>query len=762
MSLDVNNLNLSPLAEEILNNAHNIASILRHEFIMPEHFMIATANICCTYEYDEDLEISTKLENIANEICVLLQNNVPQLENDITPTLSRLMKNIFDESRNLIQNEENIPTPVAAIVITILNSSDCLCNYILSKHINDQEIGSILTYLIKLDNDKAFGLNIDNNEDTIPEPSDTIPLTSMKSQNTNWAQYVTSLDSLKDNLSKNIIGRKSEMNRLAQILCRHNKNNAIIVGESGVGKSALVRGFIVNINKYPKRIAQLSTYELNTTAILANAQFHGDLENHISNIMNGIKNNGGGIIIVDDIHTLAGGKGDSNSSRDITGALMKYLDEESLRFIGITTFEDITRHLDSHTRFLRRFNRIDIEEPSQQETIDILNGVKSNIEQYHDISFSDDVTERAVKLSKRFLSNKALPDSAIDILDEAGAYRELNPINGNTTQIIDKDLIDTIVAQLGNVKNKIIDDNDTSQLRNLSENMRKSIFGQDQAIKQVVDAVLTARAGLTDNHKPQSCLLFVGPTGVGKTEVARVLSEQLGVTLHKFDMSEYSEQYSVSKLIGSSPGYIGYEEGGRLTEAVRKNPHCVLLLDEIEKAHEKIFDTLLQVMDYASLTDSRGRKVDFSHTIIILTSNSGARYAKMAGVGFGSKVTTGDAMLSEVKKTFKPEFINRLSGIVVFNDMSKEMATLILDKKIAELNTRLSERNVSISLTPEAHNWLLNNGFSEKYGAREIERVITHYLKPLLVSEILFGKLAKNGSATVIVKDNYLSLNINC
>ena len=476
--------------------------------------------------------------------------------------------------------------------------------------------------------------------------------------------------------------------------------------------------------------------------------------------MNGIKQLGGGIIVIDDIHTLAGSKGDANGSRDLTGMLLPYLDDESLRFIGITTFEDATRHLDGHNRFLRRFRRIDIDEPTQQEAIEILNGVKRRYEKFHDIRIAPGVTERAVKLSKRFLSGRALPDSAIDIIDEAGAYRELNPLKGYKKQVIHNELIDSIVAQLGNVETKIIDDNDTTPLRNLGDNMRNSIFGQDEAIKQVVEAVLTARAGLTDDHKPQASLLFVGPTGVGKTEVARVLAEDLGVTLHKFDMSEYSESYSVSKLIGSSPGYVGYEEGGRLTEAVRKNPHCVLLLDEIEKAHEKVYDSLLQVMDYASLTDSRGRKVDFSHAIIIMTSNSGAQYAKLAGIGFGSTVTTGDAMLSEVKKTFKPEFINRLSGIVVFNDMSRDMATLILNKKIAELNERLNERNVEISLTPEAHNWLLEHGFSAKYGAREIERVITHNLKPLLVNEILFGKLSKKGIAEISVVDEKLALTI--
>ncbi len=746
MTEEINNLNISPFAKEILNEAHQLAKILQHEFIMPEHFLIALSNLCTLH--DENHFVSQKLRIIASETNELLNEHIPLSNGYSEPSLSSLMKNVLTEAEVIFDRNDNIPVPVAAIMIALIRSSHCICNSIIAKYISDHDIGDILTFLMTLDN------NVINEYDEI-EGSNNM---SQQYSNNSWAQYVTDLEYLRNDESKAIIGREKEMNQLAQVLCRCEKNNALIVGESGVGKSALVRGFVVKLNEYPKRIGTIPTYELSIPTILANAQYQGDVEQRMSAVMNGIKEMGGGIIIIDDIHSLAGSKGDTNGSRDLTGLLMPYLDDESLRFIGITTFEDITRHLDSHTRFLRRFRRIDIDEPSQQEAIEILNGVKTQYEKYHDIKFANGATEHAVRLSKRFLSNKALPDSAIDVIDEAGAYRELNPISESSVQTINNDLIETIVAQLGNVKSKIIDENDTSILKTLGDDLRKSIYGQDDAINNVVNAVLTARAGLNDDHKPQASLLFVGPTGVGKTEVARVLAEQLGITLHKFDMSEYSERYSVSKLIGSSPGYVGYEEGGRLTEAVRKTPHCVLLLDEIEKAHEKIFDTLLQVMDYASLTDSRGRKVDFSHTIIIMTSNSGAQYAKMAGVGFGSKVSTGDAMLTEVKKTFKPEFINRLTGIVVFNDMNREMATLILDKKIAELNARLSERNISITLSPEAHEWLLNKGFSEKYGAREIERVISHNLKPLLVSEILFGQLTQNNTIVITVKDNNLIL----
>lgn len=749
MSSGINNINLSPFAKEIFNDAIQIATIMHHEFLMPEHFIMATANLC-NYA-DENNRFGNKFEKISDDINKILTEHVPQVEEEIEPIISALMKKVMNNARKIIQQEGDVPIPATAIVIATLNTSECICNNILAQHITDKEIADVLSFIMSIDGKSLRGYDLADNDDYISS--------STKPSN-DWMKYITDLNPLRGDASKAIVGRKKEMSRLAQILCRCDKNNALIVGEPGVGKSAIVKGFVVRLDSFPPKIAQLPAYELSVTTILANAQYQGDIEQRIASTMNGIKQLGGGIIVIDDIHTLAGSKGDANGSRDLTGMLLPYLDDESLRFIGITTFEDATRHLDGHNRFLRRFRRIDIDEPTQQEAIEILNGVKRLYEKFHDIRIAPGVTERAVKLSKRFLSEKALPDSAIDIIDEAGAYRELNPLKGYKKQVIHNDLIDNIVAQLGNVETKIIDDNDTAPLRNLGDNMRNSIFGQDEAIKQVVEAVLTARAGLTDDHKPQASLLFVGPTGVGKTEVARVLAEELGVTLHKFDMSEYSESYSVSKLIGSSPGYVGYEEGGRLTEAVRKNPHCVLLLDEIEKAHEKVYDSLLQVMDYASLTDSRGRKVDFSHAIIIMTSNSGAQYAKLAGIGFGSTITTGDAMLSEVKKTFKPEFINRLSGIVVFNDMSRNMATLILNKKIAELNKRLNERNVEISLTPEAHNWLLEHGFSAKYGAREIERVITHNLKPILVNEILFGKLSKKGVAEVGVDSNKLALSI--
>lgn len=737
----------SPFAISLLDSALDIAKSLNHEFVMPEHFILAIT------EHDE---ISSHINYlgfdsiaISLDIRNYLTNYVDSNPVYTDPIASYKLKAALKDAHDIVNNN-NAPIPSVAIVLALLESNDTHAIEAFKKYTADKT-HRILEFMISLDNktlNEQLGRDFDN-DDTSAWNAATQP---------EWEKHVTNLTEKYGNDKHPIIGRENELQRIAQILSRCDRNNALIVGEPGVGKTALVRGFISSLDKMGKRFTLLPAYEISTQQLMAGAQYQGEIEQRVASIMNGIKDQGGGIIVIDDIHTLFGNRGDANSSRDFSQLFMPHLDDEELKFIGITNHEDLTRHMDGNVRFLRRFQQIDLAEPSQEQAIEILDGIKKKYERHHNIKYLKGVTERAVKLSTRYLSGRALPDSAIDVLDEAGSYRELKPIENRKSQSVDTSLIDSIVARMGKVETSIMDDNDTSLLKNLRTKMSQNIFGQDTAITNVVESVLAARAGLTDDHKPQASLLFVGPTGVGKTEVARVLAKELGVTLHKFDMSEYSESYSVSKLIGSSPGYIGYEEGGRLTEAVRKSPHCVLLLDEIEKAHEKIYDTLLQVMDDASLTDSRGRKVDFRHAILIMTSNSGAQFAKQAGVGFGSTVTTGQAMLTEVKKTFKPEFINRLSGIVVFNDMSSDMASLILDKKLCELNSRLQERGVSVTLTTNARQWILTRGFSNKYGARELERVISQNLKPLLVNEILFGSLKKGGKAEIDTQNDKLTL----
>lgn len=746
------NINFTPFAQEILDNALIIAHNLRSEFFMPEHFLQALTECRPIIRHKYETPIDFKQLNV---LLFAINDDVPKIIDPTDdPEPSYVMKRVLKRAKQSVKGSFDTPVPSVAILIAILNERESVGSQLVGQHIDNlQELAEVM---LALDSKSIMSQDSGNIDDGYFGDIDSDENIS------GWKKYIVDLkEKYLYGEQGDIVGRDNEISRIVQVLCRHDKNNALVVGNPGVGKSAVIRGMISRLYLYPEKISGLPVYEIPVQALLAGAQYQGEIEQRVSSIMSGIKSDGGAIIVLDDMHTLAGSKGDANGSRDLTQLFIQYLDDENLRFVGITNHEDITRYMDGCTRFLRRFQQIDIDEPSPDETLMILDRIKHRYEKYHGVKYLEGTMQHIVRLCERFLSDRYFPDKAIDVLDEAGAYRLMHPLVKQKRQSVDAALITGIVAQMSKTESRIVDNDNMTTLKNLYANLKSQIFGQDKALQSVVESVLAARAGLSDEHKPQASLLFVGPTGVGKTEVAKVLSEQLGLTLHKFDMSEYSESYSVSKLIGSSPGYVGYEEGGRLTEAVRKTPHCVLLLDEIEKAHEKIYDTLLQVMDYASLTDSRGRKVDFRHVILIMTSNSGAQYAKQAGLGFGSTVTTGQAMLGEVKKTFKPEFINRLSSIVVFNDMNRGMATLILDKKLNELNKRLIERNVTITFAHEAKEWLLNKGFSDKYGAREIERVINRNLKPILVNEILFGKLSKNKSAEIVVENDTLKLKLS-
>ena len=407
---------------------------------------------------------------------------------------------------------------------------------------------------------------------------------------------------------------------------------------------------------------------------------------------------------------------------------------------------------------MRRFQQIDIAEPSVDDAIRIVEGLRPSYEKFHGVKYAAGVVEFAVRSAAKHIRDRFLPDKAIDLIDEAGAYRETHPLTTQKRQTVDRRLLTDILARVCKIDAEALKEQSNDALRTLEGDIKKEIFGQNEAVGRVVEAVQMSKAGLADDTKPMASLLFVGPTGVGKTEVARVLSERMGMKLVRFDMSEYAEKHAVAKLIGSPAGYVGYEDGGLLTAAVRKTPNCVLLFDEIEKAHPDIFNIFLQMMDYAALTDNHGERADFRNAVIIMTSNAGAQYASRASIGFTGSVSRGDAMLTTVKKTFKPEFINRLTDIVVFHDMSRQMASLILDKKLAQLQTKLSAKNVTLHLSAEARELLLTKGFTPEYGARELDRVIGSMLKPLLMREILFGRLKKSGDVVVDVKDGALRL----
>ena len=555
-----------------------------------------------------------------------------------------------------------------------------------------------------------------------------------------------------------LIGRELELKRTIQVLCRRDKNNPLHIGEPGVGKTALVWGLVrlIEEDRVPKRLKGSKIYQLDMGTLLAGAQYRGDFENRIKQIMDGIQEGSeNNIVYIDEIHTLVGAGSIGESAMDASNMLKPYLESGKIRFIGSTTYEEYNRHFSRSKGLVRRFQQIDILEPSVDETKNIIRQLKPRYEEFHDVKYTDEAISFAVDASAKYINDRFLPDKAIDLIDEAGAASEFD---GSVKTIGKKEIADVLSKTCKVDALSEADDEDYQQLENLANRMLSQIYGQDEAIRQVVESVQMSRAGLSDDDKPLASLLFVGPTGVGKTEVARVMSKELGIALIRFDMSEYTEKHAVAKLIGSPAGYIGYEDGGLLTDAIRKNPNCVLLLDEIEKAHQDIYNILLQVMDYARLTDNKGRHADFRNVVLIMTSNAGAQFASQASIGFNSNVSRGDAMMRQVKKTFKPEFLNRLSGAVVFHDMDKQMATLILQKKLRELDSKLEKKQVNLELSSDAFEYILKEGFTTEYGAREMDRVISQKLKPLLMREILFGSLKKGGNITIDIKDGCLSV----
>ena len=592
------------------------------------------------------------------------------------------------------------------------------------------------------DDDEDDG--IDNDEYDDPEGWQT-----GKRHPSDWHKLVTCISDKVDQHNP-LIGREKELDRTIQVLCRAEKNNPLHVGEPGVGKTALVFGLakLINENQVPDRLKGARIYGMDIGQMLAGSQYRGDFEKRIKMVMDGAAKEGNVIIYIDEIHNMIGAGRGSDGGPDASNMLKQYLEAGDIRFIGSTTYEEYNRYMAKSKGIVRRFQQIDIKEPSVDEAIKILEGLQHKYNIYHGVTYRKDALEYAVRASDKYISNRFLPDKAIDLMDEAGAYLEVHPANRQRSYVT-KAVIQQILTKVCKIDAAAIKDEDNSALASLRQRMLDKIYGQDTAVDKVVEAVMMAKAGLIDDDKPMASLLFVGPTGVGKTEVARVLAHELGIELVRFDMSEYTEKHAVAKLIGSPAGYVGYEDGGQLTDAIRKTPNCVLLLDEIEKAHSDIYNILLQVMDYARLTDNKGQKADFRNVILIMTSNAGAQYASQANIGFAGNVSRGQAMLAQVKKTFRPEFINRLSDTVVFHDMDRHMAELILDKKLAQLADKLSAKGVSIELTPQTREQLLKWGFTKEYGAREMDRVIGNRLKPVLMKALLFGKLKKGGKAVV-------------
>ena len=717
-------------AAKVLNDTMKCCKEYRHEFIMPEHLLFVLTD---EFNFNRMFNIFYPIETFVERLEEKLEDieTVPGGQ-DYEPEASIQLGQVIEFACQQVLNSSAKALDLPHLVMGILHLDESWASYLLKDALGTKE-SNFMSELIS-----AYEFDDHLEEETGEGKHEAA-----------WRRLVTCMNDLYQNHNP-LIGRERELARTIQVLCRRDKNNPLHVGEPGVGKTALVWGLarMIEEGEVPERLKGSRIYQLDIGTLLAGTQYRGDFENRIKQIMDGIQEESDrNIVYIDEIHTLVGAGATGEGSMDASNMLKPYLETGSIRFIGSTTYEEYNRHFSRSKGLVRRFQQIDIPEPTPEETKHIVRQLREQYEKFHGVTYDEAALDFAVDASYKFVNDRFLPDKAIDLIDEAGANCQLSILN---SQLVTKADIADVLAKTCKVDAMAMnDDEDHAQLETLAPRLLSKIYGQDEAIRQVVEAIQLSKAGLLDDNKPLASLLFVGPTGVGKTEVARVLAKELGIELLRFDMSEYTEKHTVAKLIGSPAGYVGYEDGGLLTDAIRKTPNCVLLLDEIEKAHQDIYNILLQVMDYARLTDNKGRKADFRNVILLMTSNAGAQFAGQANIGFTGGVSRGEAMLKQVKKTFKPEFINRLTGTVVFNDMDHEMATLILKKKLGELQEKLTAKQVTMTVSDEAFGLLLKEGYTREYGAREMDRVIAQRLKPLLMREILFGSLKQGGHVVI-------------
>jgi ATP-dependent Clp protease ATP-binding subunit ClpA len=557
-----------------------------------------------------------------------------------------------------------------------------------------------------------------------------------------------------------LIGRAAEVERCIQILCRRTKNNPLLVGDPGVGKTAIAEGLarkIVN-GEVPEVLSGATIFALDMGALLAGTRYRGDFEERVKQVVKELEAHPNAILFIDEIHTVIGAGATSGGAMDASNLLKPALASGTLKCMGSTTYKEFRQHFEKDRALVRRFQKIDVHEPSMEDAIKILRGLKTYYEDFHKLRYTNDAVKAAVELSAKYITDRKLPDKAIDIIDEAGASQMLLP-EAKRKKTLGVKEIEAVVAKMARIPTKSVSKSDTEALRNLETDLKRAVYGQDEAIHQLSAAMKMSRAGLRDQHKPIGCYLFSGPTGVGKTEVARQLASTLGIELLRFDMSEYMERHTVSRLIGAPPGYVGHDQGGQLTDAVDQHKHAVVLLDEIEKAHQDVYNILLQVMDHGTLTDSNGKKVDFRNVVLIMTTNAGAADNNRPGIGFGrGRVTDEDSQA--IQRLFTPEFRNRLDAVVGFRALTPEIIRNVVQKFVMELEAQLADRHVTLELTEDAADWLAKNGYDELYGARPLARVIQEHIKKPLADEILFGRLVRGGHVVVGLKDGKLVFDI--
>lgn len=730
-------MKITKTVNDILVEAYKIANNKRHEYVTPEHLLLASLK---NKRFLEAIKgCGGDAQKLTDNLNDYLDKYVSKVEGKDAKESFGMENILFIATQQAVFSGKN-KIDLEHIISALYELENSYAVYYLNEQgINKRDLLFDLCHreseiMLENSNDEIF---LDNNlNDEYDDAEKLDKETIIKKYAKNLTQEVNQIN--KDPL----IGRQDILDRTIQILCRRTKNNPIHVGEVGVGKTAITLGLakLIVEKKVPEKLKNAEIFSLDVGSLLAGTRYRGDFEERMKVLLDEIMTRENPIVYIDEIHTIVGSGALEGGSLDGASLIKSYLLEGKIKFIGATTYDEYKKYFEKDKGLSRRFQIIDVKEPSKDEAVKILEGLKKNFEDYHNVKYTNRALVSAVNLSSKYINDRYLPDKAIDIIDEAGAYMSMVRKDRRTKKI-DEGIIEKIIAKMCNIPKETVEGNEVQSLKNLEATMKKNIFGQDTAIENVVRCIKMSRAGLNDENKPVASMLFVGPTGVGKTEIAKVLANSLGIEFVRFDMSEYGEKHAASKLIGSPPGYVGYEEGGLLTDTIRKKPNCVLLLDEVEKAHRDILNVLLQIMDYATLTDNKGRKADFKNVIIIMTSNAGARYVGKNFVGFLDREVKKDVINEEVKKFFSPEFRNRLDKIIVFNDIDKDMSINIVKKQLAIFNERLKNKNINVTFRESVIEYIADTGTSKEFGAREILRVINTQLKPLLVDKILFDDL---------------------
>jgi ATP-dependent Clp protease ATP-binding subunit ClpA len=744
---------LSTELEYCLNDAFQRAREERHEFITVEHLLLALLD---TPTVIETLKAcGTDLARLRRELKEFIEGATPRLRGEedegteVQPTLG--FQRVLQRAVFHVQSSGRKEVTPINVLVAIFSEKQSQAVYLLGlQDVTRLDVVNFVSHGVPKVQE-AGKADTDESAAESERGSETNPLERFTT-NLNAQAEAGKIDPL--------IGRQLEIERTVQILCRRRKNNPLFVGEAGVGKTALAEGLarLIVEGKVPDILRHCTIYALDMGSLIAGTKYRGDFEKRLKGVVAGLKKRPGAILFIDEIHTVIGAGAASGGVMDASNLIKPLLANGELRCIGSTTYTEFRGIFEKDHALARRFQKIDVTEPSVAETVEILRGLKSRFEEHHNIAYSDDALRAAAELSAKHINDRHLPDKAIDVIDEAGANCRLQP-ESTRPRTVDVELIQNIVAKIARIPPKNVSASDRDALRNIERDLKLVIFGQDRAIGALASAIKMARSGLGDERRPVGSFLFSGPTGVGKTEVTRQLALTLGVELVRFDMSEYMERHTVSRLIGAPPGYVGFDQGGLLTEAITKHPHCVLLFDEIEKAHPEVFNLLLQVMDHGTLTDNNGRKADFRNVTIVMTTNAGAQESARASVGFTLQDHSSDAM-EVLKKLFSPEFRNRLDAIIQFEPLDELSIARVVDKLIVELEAQLDKNDVTIELEPAARDWVATRGYDKKMGARPMARVIQEHIKRPLAEELLFGKLADGGHVRVEVAADGESLQL--